>query len=55
MPFALRFVRAALEGTGRLSAHAVIEAVQDERTSGVGAFETPGAGTAGGCGGRDSN
>ncbi len=35
--------------------NAVVEAVQDERTSGEGAFETPGAGAAGGCGGRDAN
>src|SRR5258708_963561 len=39
----------------RWSAHAAVEAVQDERTSGVGPFETPGARTAVGCRGRDAN
>jgi hypothetical protein len=32
----------------RRSVHAAIETVQDETSSGEGAFETPGAGTAGG-------
>jgi len=39
----------------RWSAYAAVEAVQDESSGGEGAVETPGAGTADGCGGRDSN
>ena len=39
----------------RWSGRAAVEAVQDERTSGVGAFKTAGARTADGCGGADSN
>jgi hypothetical protein len=35
--------------------HAVVEAVQDESSSGEGAFETTGAGTAVDCGGSNSN
>ena len=39
----------------RWLAHAAVEAVQDESSGGEGAFETPGAGTAGVCDWRDSN
>ena len=39
----------------RWSGHAAIEAVQNESSSGEGAFETPRAGAAVGSGGRDSN
>ena len=35
--------------------HAVVETIQDESSSGEGAFETTGAGAAVGSGGRDSN
>jgi hypothetical protein len=37
------------------SAHAVVEAAQDEGPGREGSIETPGAGTGVGCGGRDSN
>jgi hypothetical protein len=36
-------------------AFTLIETVQDKSTSGEGAIEATGAGTAVGCGGRDSN
>ena len=39
----------------RWSVHVVVEAVQDERSGGESAIETPGAETAVGCGRRDSN
>jgi len=35
--------------------HAVIETIQEEGASGKGAIKAPGAGTAGSCGGCDSN
>ena len=45
----------ALVQIRRRSVHTVIETVQDESSSGEGAFETVGAGAAGGCGWRDSS
>ena len=39
----------------RRSVHAVVEAIQDESSSGESAFETPGAGAAVGCGGGYSD
>ncbi len=37
------------------SDYPAVEAIQDEGTGGVGAFEATGAGTTGSCGGRDSD
>ena len=39
----------------RRGVHTVVEAVQNESSSGEGAIKAPGAGTAVGCGGRDSD
>jgi hypothetical protein len=39
----------------RRSVHTVVKAIQNERSSGEGMIKAPGAGTAVGCGGRDSN
>jgi hypothetical protein len=44
----------ALIQVHRRGVHTVVETIQDESSSGEGALETPGAGTAVGCGGCNS-